>query len=214
MRLRAQIATWADSIKPEDAIVINPCFNAIVSPNAQQLADDLATAWKNYISPTTNQVRVRMYDLEGTPPVYPAAEKLLNANAAAVTGLPRETACCLSFYSGRNVPRMRGRLYLPICLLGVGISANRPSSTIQTKVAALVPILTGLGGVDVDWCVWSQVDHQTRPVTNWYVDDEFDTVRSRGLRPTTRMVGTTTEDSAPNFLALEPRPLVGDSSEG
>ena len=31
----------------------------------------------------------------------------------------------------------------------------------------------------------------TYTVTNWYVDDEWDVVRSRGLRATTRTAGTT-----------------------
>ena len=76
-----------------------------------------------------------------------------------------------------------------------GPLTTRPSQTTRDKVAELAPILAALGGVDVDWSVWSKVDGQARAVTNWWIDDEWDTQRLRGLRGATRTEGTTTEES-------------------
>jgi hypothetical protein len=38
--------------------------------------------------------------------------------------------------------------------------------------------------------VYSRREKVARPVTNYWVDDEWDTVRSRGLRSSTRVTGT------------------------
>jgi hypothetical protein len=42
----------------------------------------------------------------------------------------------------------------------------------------------------VAWVVWSRKDQVARPVTNYWCDDEWDTVRSRGLKAVTRQTGT------------------------
>jgi hypothetical protein len=41
-----------------------------------------------------------------------------------------------------------------------------------------------------------------RPVTDVWVDDEFDVVRSRGLQPTSRLKATTSEGDIPNLVSL------------
>jgi hypothetical protein len=61
----------------------------------------------------------------------------------------------------------------------------------MTKVMALGPIFANLGGSDVDWIVWSRKNHTATKVQNYWVDDEWDTVRSRGLKRSTRQVATT-----------------------
>jgi hypothetical protein len=86
----------------------------------------------------------------------------------------------------------------------VSTSGPVANGTITAKVAALVPILTGLGGVNVDWVVWSSKLRTSVPVTDWHVDNAFDTQRRRGIGATVTVSGTTSEASAPNFFTNGP----------
>ena len=189
---KLQVSMAGDSALPRDRMVITPHFNDQgVGTDPQELCEDLAAA----LSPWCNDLReitVKAYDAQGTPPVYPVGDAIINADTYPASGAPREIALCLSFYSERNTKRNRGRLYIPWCVLSAGAGV-RPTEANRIKVGTLATILSDLGGVDVDWCVYSRLDDAARPVTNWWVDDEWDTIRSRGLRPTTRTAGTTTE---------------------
>lgn len=190
---RMQIAVWHDSILPRDAAVINPCFkdNGAIS-NPQNLCNDLATAMAGMVTnPTSHQIRVRAYDINGTKPVHFAAEKLVNPSVATAATYPRELSCCLSFYADQNVPRRRGRLYIPYYWAGSSPIGLRPDTTTRTLVSNYVGVFAGLGGVDVDWIVWSKANNAGYKVSNYWVDDEWDIQRRRGLRPTTRTTGTT-----------------------
>lgn len=191
---RAQVSVWHDSTLPRDAMQINPVFrDSGVTSNPTQLATDLANAVDSAITGTT-QVEVKMYDVEGTKPVYPAGQYVKNVGSAPASSLPRELALCLSFYAGANRPRRRGRLFLPVVWVSGASLPNRPSLALRDSIgAAWVPILTGLGGVDVDWGVWSQRDSHFEPCSHWWVDDEWDVQRSRGLRATTRSQGDVSE---------------------
>lgn len=192
---RLQVAAGGDTAFVRDKVLITPHFNdSGVGTDPQGLCDDLAVAMAAYYNAAQRQIEVTAYDAQGTPPVDPQGYAIRNTGLFPAAGTPREIAICLSYYSGRNAPRSRGRLYVPYFAIGAsGTLAGRPTATHRTKISELVPILTGLGGPDVDWCVYSRILNDPKPVTNWWVDDEWDTVRSRGLRPTTRLEGTTTE---------------------
>lgn len=198
---RAQVAVANDSVLPRDKIVITPHFSVAQgitfgAADTQQLADDLAVAIGGWtVLPNDRQVEVTIYDAQGTPPVAPVGYAIRNTGAAPVSKAPRELAICLSFYADVNRPRRRGRLFIPqtwMVSAGGAVTMTRevPAAT-RTKVAELVPIFAGLGGVNVDWVVYSRVDNVARKVTNWWIDDDWDTQRSRGLRTTVRTTGTT-----------------------
>lgn len=174
--------------------MITPHFNdsgATTDPDG--LCNDLANALSAFFT-GAREINVKAYDAQGTVPVFPQGDATVNAGLAPASTAPRELAVCLSFFSERNLPRQRGRLYIPYQLLGGGApSTARPTLAIRDSVALLVPIFTDLGGADVDWCVYSRRDDTARPVTNWFVDDEWDVIRSRGLRPSDRSAGTTSE---------------------
>ena len=191
---RLNVEAYGDSVLPRDAMTITPHFNdGGVGSDPQGLCDDLADAMDTYYG-GPRQIEVTAYDAQGTVPVVPQGYAIRNVGLAPTSGAPREVAICLSFFSEFNRPRLRGRLYLPYVALGFGGDpGGRPSPTHRTKVGALAQILQDLGGLDVDWCVFSRVDNVARAVTDWWVDDEWDTIRSRGLRPTTRLTGTTSE---------------------
>jgi len=190
---RLQTTFARDTLLPADGLTITPHFNTgSVIQDPQGLCDDLAAAldaWDN----ASGQITVKAYDAQGVPPVYPQGDAVVNVGAAPASTGVRETAVCLSFFAGTNRPRNRGRLFIPTVIMPGTQSSPRPSPTIQQKVADLVPILTGLGGVDVDWSVYSRMDNVPRSVSHWWIDDAWDTIRSRGLRPSARLEGSTSE---------------------
>jgi hypothetical protein len=190
---RAQLAVHLDGELPRDQMVITPHFDDHgVGSDPQNLADDLATGYASYLL-GSKHVSCSIYVATGAPPHYPVAEAEVNKGSSGVASCPREVSMCLSFFSERNVPRRRGRVYVPCAALGMPAATVRPPGTLLNKIGELAPLFQDLGGVDVDWVVWSRADQVARPVTDWYVDDEWDTVRSRGLRPTMRVTGTTSE---------------------
>jgi hypothetical protein len=190
---RMQCSFGADTAFVRDRLVMTPHFDDHgIATDPDGLATDLATALAAWCG-TAREIKVTAYDAQGTPPVYPQGEHIIAPTVVPASPHPREIAVCLSFYSERNQPRRRGRLFVPTVITGQIVTSPRPNPGIQNKVAELVPIFTDLGGPDVDWVVYSRVDDVSRPVTNWFIDNEWDTIRSRGLRPDARIVGTTSE---------------------
>jgi hypothetical protein len=206
---RLQVSIPQDSALPRDRFVITPHVRnqggPITDDEPQGLTDDLAdalVAWFGQVGVASREVDVRAYDAQHvstpTDPGVPVARTTRNAGTVVTSNVPREVAVCLSFYSGLNIQRRRGRLYIPAPFLyGSGITGARPAADKREAVGLLAGILADLGGPDIDWVVWSRRDQEARPVTNWWVDDEFDVQRRRGLRSTTRLTGTTTEAGTP-----------------
>lgn len=190
------LTTWLDSTEPSDGLQITPTFSsALPGFNAETLASDLLDAWNPWLGATVRdtQQRAVVYDVQGAKPNYPKYQETRFPDVAKASPSNRDVALCLTGFHDNNRPRFRGRLYIPMCLTGVTPTGSNASPTARDKVAALVPILTGLGGVDVDWGVWSTVDNAFRSYTDWYVDDAWDTQRRRGKRATARTAGTTSE---------------------
>lgn len=189
---KLQTAIQVNSLFPRDAWVVTPHFNdAGVGSDPQGLCTDWAQAVA-ILTGDERQVTVRAYDAQGSKPVYPAGEAVENPGLAPATRSPGEVAMCLSFYSERNIPRYRGRLYLPIAAQFAGLVA-RPTTAHWDYAGDWAQAAQDLGGLDVDWVVYSRVDDEARAVTNWWCDNEWDTIRSRGLIGTDRRVGTTSE---------------------
>ena len=189
---RLQTTFQMDSAFPRDRLVITPHFeNTGVLVDPDSLCEDLATAltaWHGRAIETT----VTAYDAQGTPPVFPVGNAVRNAGLSTPSPMPREVALCLSFYAERNLPRQRGRLFIPAGLgSGFGTAGVRPNVGQQNFVSDLVAIFAELGGPDVDWVVYSPTANLGHKVTNWWVDNEWDTIRSRGLRGDARITGST-----------------------
>jgi hypothetical protein len=193
---RLQTAISGDTTFPRDAMVITPHFNDVgITTDPQSLCDDLAAAIGAWMEPVDGrQIIVRAYDAQGTPPVLPQGEAIRNLGLAPATFVPRELALCLSYYSGNKTPRNRGRLYIPpVWLTALDTPRARPIEAWRVKVGALATVFADLGGPDVDWCVFSRRDGAAKSVTGWWVDDEWDVIRSRGLRSTARTEGALSE---------------------
>lgn len=196
--IRAQVWMVGDSTLPRDRAINVLHFNrrdaagALAPVDWTALATDLGAIFQtNWTGATpAREIGVRLYNLDDPEPRAPHAENIRNALAAPASSIPRELAVCLSFYSERNIPRNRGRIYLPFFARGLTSVGLRPGPSERSQGIAIANGLSGLGGVDVDWCVLSRVDNVMRKVSNAWVDDEWDIIRKRGLRATTRQSAT------------------------
>lgn len=186
--IRIQVAAAADTLLARDQLVNTFHFNVLsASPDYNALCTDLATIMANWFD-VPRQVRAVAYEVAGPPPHYPVGEALLSSGVAPASGRPREVALCLSYYAERNVKRRRGRIFLPVGAYISTTMSGRPDAALMTKTLNLGTSLSGLGGANVDWVVYSRLDIEHRKVTNVWVDNEWDTVRSRGLRGTSRQL--------------------------
>jgi hypothetical protein len=160
--------------------------------NYDNLAQDTANLFATYrpYPEGMNEAVCRVYDMADPKPRPPKATKVAGIAPGESMG-PRDVALCLSFYAGRNLPRTRGRLY--IGPWGQSHMQRRvPAATMQ-QLVTLATGIGNLGGVDVDWQQHSPTTGAAAKVTNFWVDNEWDTVRSRGLKASSRVLGVTNE---------------------
>lgn len=203
--MRAIITAW-DSADPEpgNRIANTVYFRAnAFDPNSptlnwQTLANDINAA---FVAGSTvyyaglNTAQTRIYDIEdgvsGPPKATSPATTFTKRDAG-----PREVALCLSYRAAANGPRTRGRLYMGP--FGSTQMDARPLPALRTSLRDLGSRLGGIGGVNIDWCVFSPTqrtadaganDNAFKPVAYTWVDDAWDTVRSRGLPPSARTAG-------------------------
>lgn len=194
--IKAVVTTWLDTTNPSDGLQITPTFNGSIGlVDYESLGNDLLDAWDSWLSVTVKgtQQRVTLYDMEGAKPNYPKWQGIRFPDVAKLSPSNRDVALCLTGYHENNRPRYRGRLYIPCCLTGQSVNGANAGSGMRDKVGELATIFADLGGVDIDWGVYSRVDSAFRKYTHWYVDDAWDTQRSRGKRATARTTGTTSE---------------------
>lgn len=183
---RASLQFALDSALPKDVVTINPHYQG---DNPAALGDALkANLLANSgVGPST-PFRVKIYDAQKPAPSYPLYE-VTSGTGFKVTTMPRELALCLSYYSSFNRPRFRGRMYIPTFFLGAGLPLRPTQAAIDNCLLWAGTLGRGLPNAHV-WTVWSDMDKTGRTVTNAWCDDEWDIVRSRGLRGTTRSLTT------------------------
>ena len=192
--LRAQCSFQFDDSFATNAVVINPHFS-ISTPLGDEsaLAEDLANGLDAWAVPPC-PITVKIYDAQGAPPQPPLATATAGGPAIPVASFNKELALCLSYRRDEGFPRQRGRLYVPIIAAqGAAPTGPRPTNATQTKCSDLVPIFTALGGIDVDWVVYSRLDDTAYSVKHWHVDNAWDVVRSRGPKATSRIEGDVSE---------------------
>jgi hypothetical protein len=206
--LRLQVSMGADTAFPRDRFVITPHFNVGFdlladvpggAPDVNALCNDLAHGLSDRLYPNgQREIEVKGYNAQGPAPHRPLGRAIVAEGQFPESPMLREAALCLSFYAGINTPRRRGRLYFPLATIGGGASIPiRPPAGLRDGMATYANLFQNLGGTNVDWCVYSRRENAAHSVTNWWVDDEWDIQRRRGLRPTTRSTGTTSEAGLP-----------------
>lgn len=181
----ASIAFQADSALPRDRITITAHF---AGDAPQALADALKTNLSGHVNIGTKPFTVKIYDALKAPPSYPLGQAV-NGSGSFTTNTPREIALCLSYYAAFNRPRTRGRMFLPFFIIG-GALDLRPTTTQMTNALNFRNMFTTGLPTGHKWNTYSPTSGGSEPVTDVWVDDEWDTMRSRGLKGTTRQTAT------------------------
>jgi hypothetical protein len=180
---RVSLSMPYDTALPRDAITLNPHFQG---DDAQLLANALKANCIGNLHIGANPFTIKVYDALKTPPSFPLATASQTGSVPNSVA-PRDMALCVSYYTTYNRPRFRGRLYLPAGWFGVG-PAPRPSTTImQAAIDAAKNIFnTGLP-TQTTWVVFSATERKSQgTVTDLWCDNEWDTIRKRGLAPDSR----------------------------
>lgn len=182
MILRAAIRFPVDTTLPADVMQITPHY---FGDNAQALADKLKANLIAHVPiGAAKPFNISIYDAQKAPPNYPLATAS-NAGTPPASGVARELCLCLSYFSTWNRPRYRGRVYIPATLIG-GTISSRPSGAQMTSALDWRNVLTGSLPASHNLVVYSRSNNQSYGVTDFWVDDEWDVIRSRGRKPTTR----------------------------
>jgi hypothetical protein len=145
----------------------------------------------------TNNILVKTYDMGETPPRTPRLTAFTMPSMGTSTGpIPNEVALCGSFKAAsQKGPRGRGRIYVGPLEGGAVVEADdyniRPSTAVVASLRhAMTALKLATAETPYTWCVYSTFGpthlHQ---VSDVWVDNEFDTMRKRGNRATTRVVG-------------------------
>jgi hypothetical protein len=152
----------------------------------------------------TKPVKVKCYDLSD-PIVRNAEGKVIQARPVHETSfpnvfgsngsgkLPDEVAVTLSYYSERNIPRRRGRIFLgPLDRSALATDTFAGDTRVTTDLvntikAAAYRLAGQVQFPNVQWGVFSTTDNTLKyPVTAGWVDNAFDTVRKRGVKANLR----------------------------
>lgn len=163
----------------KNAVVNTLYFNvsgSVDEPDYETLGNDLWTIWVARTWVTGRFVDIRGYNMDDPEP---RPQKFIRRGVAPGTraeGVP-QLAVCLSYYADRNLPRQRGRIF---CGPMPGGYASVPTTT-TTRVLELAPAFAGLGGVNVDWSLWSPTTQTHTRINHAWVDDSWDIIRSRKI---------------------------------
>jgi len=188
---RFQVSMGADDPFAASKIINTIHFNDHgPTSDPEGLAADVVDLYQaTFLNAGAREIRCTVYNV-GAPPQLPIASVIENEGVNPVTLGNREIALCLSYYNARSDPRKRGRLYMPMAISLTGASGARPTASQQNNCLDLGDGLAAIGGIDVDWVVYSPTSGQSHNVVGTWVDNAWDVVRSRGLNPTSRLERT------------------------
>src|SRR3954447_24350600 len=164
-----QVSMAFDSLLARDLVVNDLTYRwaSLTIQDAASLANNVLDAYETELGVGKfPQTTAKVYDLEGTKPVLPMATVTRRPGTVLASSIPREVALCLSFSGGQHQPRQRGRIYVPMQLIG-SVSSLRPSTAYRATASSRRPTtaslatvrsfenaLGGVGGAIVDWMVW------------------------------------------------------------
>lgn len=179
--------TEATALK--DAMSNTLYFNvsgSVDPPNYQALVDDLFAIYSNTGAGSVGRyIDVRAYNMDDPEPRPIKARKIGQSPGARVDG-PHQLALALSYYADRNLPRQRGRIFCgPFNPPATG--GQVPSTAQQNLVLGLATSFASLGGINVDWSLWSPTTQTHTRINHAWVDNSWDIIRSRKLKGTSRV---------------------------
>lgn len=208
--IRAQCILPMDDGLPSDSITNTWYFVSSLVGNRTQAALDVNARLVNFYQAidgvvfpagVNSPMHVKYYDMQDPEPRTPFSETDIIITPSVDSGLPSEVAICLSFQgskvSGKPQARRRGRLYIGPCTAGQVSFVNGQS---RPAAGAITAITTAANTLRLDaitaqcpWAVYSPTNEAEvgfveafTPVTNGWVDNAFDTHRSRGPVATSR----------------------------
>jgi hypothetical protein len=196
------VNTWAfdcnDGLAPDGADYddVEDALSEFYNINTTLTNSAIATRLSKSISRT--ECELRMYHMGQAPPREPEVRPFALAAAVDTDPLPSEVAIASSFYSGRNLPRQRGRVYLGPWQRTVVVTNQtiaRPTTEILQTIESASERLAARAGLTT-WCVLSSSvapGGALLPIDNGWVDDAFDTQRRRGEAPTSRRAWSVAE---------------------
>jgi len=209
---RVQVSLLNDSTLPGDVAMNTFHFRTpgTVEDSADEISALLETFYNAFdqdlSSGLTGVTNLAFFDLEQAAPRVPVATDTFTLTVGLGTQLPGEVALVLSFQgprvSGFPQARRRGRLFIgPLDgdTITAGTGDARPSSAAITRITdAADALASSTVTPGLDWCVFSPTTAGPEPwssgelndafvtITNGWMDNAFDTVRSRGLGATAR----------------------------
>jgi hypothetical protein len=172
----------------------------------------------SFLSPQIHRTAtLTVYDEDAAKPrPILAHDTIVMADPPNNNGLPEEIAVALSYYSERNLPRQRGRLYIgPLHVNAMEQDVDpRPSTGLIVAMTGNAAFITGnraptsaeyrylqhsaapAGAPPVTWCVRSGTGGPIRTpgvanyqaITNGWVDNEWDGQSRRRLAASARVV--------------------------
>jgi hypothetical protein len=189
----AQVIARALSGLARDDTVNTLHFSSGANQGTQPLADDLEAAFRTKLGGATQvcggmkRWDVKVYE-DGPKPNPPKTTKI-GATQPVYDSGPREVALCLSFKGTAALSglpagltqKQRGRIFVGPFHSSRPSSA-RPPENLRITLLDLGSLIKTAGGAGFLWICGS--DQVT--VSNLWVDDEWDTQRRRGFRPTAR----------------------------
>lgn len=205
---RAQVVLQPAGALPADRFVNTFAFKekTVGGANLEEAANEIQTRLTQfYAAATTSALRVgqyiptplrtgatvRVYALGDAPPRLAAVRTIdFTGVPAASNTFPRELAICMSFYSHRNLPRRRGRIYIGPLVIEAALTASNGHLVSTAAVTAINESALRLAsegvGDKLDWSILSPTAQELYPVTGGWVDNDFDIQRRRGIVATTR----------------------------
>lgn len=207
--IRAQVVLPGKSALPEDRFITTWAFQSAgqtaTEADETDVANQLIEFFNIPASPSTRTVaglisaavnrdgcEVRTYRMADAPPRPVTITPFTLGPPEQQTTLPEEVAVTLSFFSLRNVPRQRGRVFIGPLHGGVISNDAESRSVVDTAdrnaIRNAAIRLATTAPLEADWCVLSKVNGVLYPITNGWVDNAFDTQRRRGQKATVRDV--------------------------
>lgn len=171
----------------------NTGSSSVSAANWQALTDALKGVWfattgshQHYGS---NGGKIVAYDVADA---HPRPEKAVTTYTPGTwegaRNNPPQVTICSSFYSGRNLPRLRGRIYVP--LNNAYSVAFRPTAPQMSQTIALANNLNVAAiALTPSWAlgIYSKAANSFNPATNFWCNDVWDTQRRRAPKETTRL---------------------------
>lgn len=139
---------------------------------------------------------IKFYDIENPPPNYPVFERTFNfLTSGATVEMPQEVALCISYQntSAVTVPRARrrGRIYISGWTESANTDGRPISANVNSTLTAFSDYVEAFNAIGtLEASIWSRVNGTTYPIETAWVDNEWDTMRSRGGRATSRSTWT------------------------